>query len=216
MATYVFVSTNLSTDAWNKLTGKQDYPPGGFLGDKVWKNILPIFKQHNHTVFTITLNDPVSFSLTDHITQVTDFISQHNLTDIILVGGSYCGMVITGVAGSIEERIRLLVYIDAVLPDSGQSLLDIFSIAQFSIFNPKQKLPKAYKEKLQFDETLLQSMKKFYILCADSSFASVTALAKKKIEFDNTNWTYKEIKASHVPMVTDPDLLIPILLEIAK
>src|SRR5713101_5773150 len=49
-----------------------------------------------------------------------------DLHDIILVGHSYGGMVITGVADRIPDRIKRLVYVDALLPNDGESLMTIF------------------------------------------------------------------------------------------
>ena len=46
-----------------------------------------------------------------------------DLDDVILVGHSYGGVIITGVAGRVPERIRTLVYLDAVVPESGVSAI---------------------------------------------------------------------------------------------
>ena len=47
------------------------------------------------------------------------------LSDVVLAGHSYGGMVITGVADRIAERIKALAYLDAFIPEDGQSLFDI-------------------------------------------------------------------------------------------
>ena len=52
-------------------------------------------------------------------------LEYEDLTDVILVGHSYGGMVITGVAGLMAERLRALFYLDAFLPHDGQSLWEI-------------------------------------------------------------------------------------------
>jgi pimeloyl-ACP methyl ester carboxylesterase len=51
-------------------------------------------------------------------------VEKAGLTDAILCGHSAAGMVITGVANLVPGRIRALVYLDAVIPEAGQSLLD--------------------------------------------------------------------------------------------
>ncbi|WP_169337972.1 alpha/beta hydrolase [Proteiniphilum acetatigenes] len=61
--------------------------------------------------------------LNTHISDVVNTILYENLNDIILVGHSYGGMVITGVADSIPERIRHLIYLDAFVPDDGESVI---------------------------------------------------------------------------------------------
>ena len=63
--------------------------------------------------------------LTTHIDDVVNAIRWESLHDVILIGHSYGGMVIAGVADRIPERIRHLVYLDAFLPDSGETALEL-------------------------------------------------------------------------------------------
>jgi pimeloyl-ACP methyl ester carboxylesterase len=63
--------------------------------------------------------------LATHIEDVVNVILWENLHDVILVGHSYGGVVIAGVADRIPERIRHLVYLDAFLPDSGDTGLKL-------------------------------------------------------------------------------------------
>lgn len=64
-------------------------------------------------------------TLTDHINDVIGVIDCEGLKDIILVGHSYGGMVVTGVAAARGSRISNIVYLDAFLPQDGQALWDI-------------------------------------------------------------------------------------------
>lgn len=64
-------------------------------------------------------------TLTDHINDVVGLIDCENLSDVILVGHSYGGMVITGVSALRGKRISSLVYLDAFLPKDGQMLWDL-------------------------------------------------------------------------------------------
>ncbi len=63
-------------------------------------------------------------NLTTHITDIVNVILFEDLHDVILVGHSYGGMVITGVMERIPERIRHTIYLDAAAPDDGQSAFD--------------------------------------------------------------------------------------------
>jgi pimeloyl-ACP methyl ester carboxylesterase len=63
--------------------------------------------------------------LSTHIDDVVNTILYEDLHDIILVGHSYGGMVITGVADRVPDRIRRLVYLDAFVPNDGESVLSI-------------------------------------------------------------------------------------------
>jgi pimeloyl-ACP methyl ester carboxylesterase len=63
--------------------------------------------------------------LNTHIDDVVNLILFEDLHDIILVGHSYGGMVVTGVADRVPDRIRRLVYLDALLPNDGESVMSI-------------------------------------------------------------------------------------------
>jgi pimeloyl-ACP methyl ester carboxylesterase len=129
MATYVLVhGGNMSTETWNKLTvGKPVYTEDGHMSSKYWDGTVSALTAHNHRVFAPTRKDEHSCHLSDHIEQVCELMVENNLRDVILVGHSYGGMIITGVAARMPERIRRLVYLDAALPDPGQSLFDIIA-----------------------------------------------------------------------------------------
>jgi len=66
-----------------------------------------------------------AINLSTHIQDVVSLIQSYDLDDVILCGHSYGGMVITGVAGRLADRIKTLFYIDGCVPDDGQSLFDI-------------------------------------------------------------------------------------------
>lgn len=134
-----------------------------------------------------------------------------------MVGHSYCGMVITGVAAKMPGRIGRLVYVDVALPDTGQSLFDIIVSGGSDPMSFAGLEPAApYVEKLQFNAQKIKPLPKTYILCTESEFASVTTVAKQKIAADGKEWTYFELSTSHVPMASMPEQLSQLLLGIAK
>jgi pimeloyl-ACP methyl ester carboxylesterase len=73
-------------------------------------------------------------NLDSHIQFVVDFLEQENITDIILCGHSYAGMVITGVADRIPEKIYGLIYIDAYTPKNGDTCWNLTSDAYRNLF----------------------------------------------------------------------------------
>jgi len=91
--------------------------------------MLPFLKKEGHEVYTPTLTGAgerahllsreVSLSL--HLEDVVNVLKYEELREVILVGHSYGGMVITGVADRVPERISQLVYFDGHVPDSGQA-----------------------------------------------------------------------------------------------
>lgn len=206
---------NMSTDTWNKLAGRKDYPSGGLLGGKIWDSIVPALKIHGHSVFAPTLRDEHNSDLTKHIEQICMIIKENNLKNVILVGHSYGGMIITGLAAKMPEVIGQLIYIDAALPDSGQSLFDIIASGGRDPLSFAGLEPAApYVEKLHFNSDKIKLIPKTYILCTESEFASVTNVAKQKIAAADGNWAYFELPTSHVPMASMPEQLIQILLKI--
>ncbi len=60
--------------------------------------------------------------LTTHITDVVNTIVYEDLRDIVLLGFSYGGFVVTGALEHIAERVRHLVYLDAFVPDDGDTV----------------------------------------------------------------------------------------------
>ncbi len=60
--------------------------------------------------------------LDTHIKDVVAVLRWEDLRDVILVGHSYGGMVITGVADRAADRVGHIVYLDAATPVNGESL----------------------------------------------------------------------------------------------
>ena len=111
---------------------------GAWHGAWCWKRLVPILRAQGHTVFAPTLTGLAdrahlldrNTGLTTHVDDVANLIRWEELNDIVLVGHSYGGMVISGVADRLHARIRTLVYLDAMLPADGQSSMDIMAPAR--------------------------------------------------------------------------------------
>ncbi|MGH7571611.1 MAG: alpha/beta fold hydrolase [Gemmatimonadota bacterium] len=103
---------------------------GAWGGSWDWRQVDSILTGHGHLVYRpaltglgerVHLASP-SIGLDTHITDIVNVLVWEDLRDVVLVGHSYGGMVITGVADRVPERIRHLIYLDAFLPDSGESM----------------------------------------------------------------------------------------------
>lgn len=207
MATFILVhGGNMSTDTWNRLTGKNRYPPGGHLGPRYWDGTKAYLEAHGHRVIAPALPDEHAHGLADHCRLVASLITGEDLHGVILAGHSYGGMVITGVADRMPRRIRRLVYIDAALPDPGESLFDLFARGGADPLSfPGLEAARAYTEKIVFDPRNLDRIPRTYILCTESEFALVTKVAQRKIASQaGAGWEYRELATSHVPMATMP------------
>jgi len=104
-----------------------------WFGGWCWKKVAPILRGRGHEVFTPTLTGlgerahlaNREVGLGTHIEDVVNVLKFEDIRDAILVGNSSGGMVITGVADRMPERIAHVVYLDAFVPEDGQSLFDI-------------------------------------------------------------------------------------------
>jgi pimeloyl-ACP methyl ester carboxylesterase len=102
---------------------------GSHGGSWIWQKLTPLLRAAGHEVYTPGLTGlsdrahllACGVDLTTHITDVASLLVYEDLKEVVLVGNSYAGMVITGVATKVPERLRRLVYLDAYLPDVGQS-----------------------------------------------------------------------------------------------
>src|SRR5215470_8251164 len=106
---------------------------GGWIGAWCWSRVTPLLLQAGHRVFTPTLTGlgerahllTREVGLSTHIQDVVAVIESEELQRIVLVGQSYAGVVITGVADRMPERLSHLVYLDAFVPGNGQSIADL-------------------------------------------------------------------------------------------
>jgi pimeloyl-ACP methyl ester carboxylesterase len=106
---------------------------GAWGGGWDWLAIDSMLSRHGHHVVRVTLTGlgerhhlaSPNIGLDTHIADVVNAILWDNLHDVVLVGHSYGGMVITGVVDRIPDRIKRVVYLDALLPDSGESVMSI-------------------------------------------------------------------------------------------
>lgn len=65
--------------------------------------------------------------LATHIANIANLLFYEDIADAVLVGHRYAGMVVTGVASAVPEQLRLLVYLDACVPDAGQCEFDLWT-----------------------------------------------------------------------------------------
>ena len=217
MADYVLVhGGSVSAETWNSLSNSHEYPDGLRIRGECWKHNVAGLKKHGHQVFAPDLSDENTHKLSDHIEQICSLIQIENLNNIILVGHSYGGMVITGVASRMPERIRRLVYLDADYPESGQSLFDILAMAGY---NPREVVdgaPPAYTEKLFYDPERLSSLSKVYISCTRSEFSSATDIMTRRIDFNSKDWSHFELPTVHLAQATMPNELNEILMSLSE
>ncbi len=105
---------------------------GGGHGGWCYKKVAALLRDAGHEVFTPTLTGlgerrhllSTETNLSTHIMDIVNLLVFEDLCGVILVGHSYGGMVITGVADRAADRVGELVYLDAAHPRDGESLVD--------------------------------------------------------------------------------------------
>lgn len=106
---------------------------GAFHGGWCWQKVTRQLQTNGAVVYTPTLSGlgaqkhtlNSNIDLNTHITDIVSLILSEDLHKVILVGHSYAGAVIAGVADRIPERLSQLVFLDAMLIKNGQSAMDV-------------------------------------------------------------------------------------------
>lgn len=125
MATYVLVH-----GAWH-------------TGDLLADVAAPI-RAAGHEVHTPTLagnrpGDAKTSGLEEAVQSLVDYFDEHRLTDVVMMGHSYGGMVITGATDRLGERVRRLVYWNAFVPLNGECLNDMVPPHYVALFDEVEK-----------------------------------------------------------------------------
>ena len=105
---------------------------GTHAGGWVWQRLTPLLRAAGHDVYTPTFTGlgerahlaRADIGLDTYIQDVVNVLHFEDLDDVILVGASFGGMVIAGVADRVPERVARLVFLDATVPEDGQSVAD--------------------------------------------------------------------------------------------
>jgi pimeloyl-ACP methyl ester carboxylesterase len=106
---------------------------GAWGGSYAWRSFANLLRADGHEVYTPSLTGlgershlgGPDVNLTTNVTDVVNVFKYEGLSDVVLVGHSYGGMVVTGVADQVPELISHLIYSDAFLPRDGESCFDL-------------------------------------------------------------------------------------------
>lgn len=120
------------------MTAQPARPPfvlvhGGRHGGWCWARVAPFLREAGHVVYTPTLTGlgerahllRPEIGLATHVQDLVAVFEFEEITDAVLVGHSYGGVPIAGAMEQIADRVRRLVFVDALVPRSGESMFDI-------------------------------------------------------------------------------------------
>lgn len=224
---------------------------GAWHGGWCWRPISDLLTADGHTVFRPTLTGLGDRShlisrevgLSTHVQDVVAMLEMEDLFDVVLVGHSYAGMVITGVADRVPERIAHLIYYDAFLPDSGQCAFDLLPPTIAAHFKESAAqdgqgwlMPRRPLEALGVcDEAAKNWLKPrlvdhplatysdrlefgWQVREVRSSFISCTdwaaVFAPQAVKARDLGWPVREVAADHEALATAPQLLASALTDL--
>ncbi len=111
---------------------------GAWGGAWIWRDVITHLREAGHNVYATTATGmgdryhlaDAAINLDVYITDVVNVLEYEDLNDVILVGWSFGGMIITGVAERVPERLSHVVYFDAAVPADGESAADVFGMTE--------------------------------------------------------------------------------------
>jgi pimeloyl-ACP methyl ester carboxylesterase len=228
---------------------------GSSDGSWVWKKLAPLLRRAGHEVHAPTLSGlsdrkhllSCGINLTTHINDIANLLVYEDLSDVILVGNSYAGMVITGVAAIVPQRLRLVIYLDAYVPEAGQSAVDLWPperrafaeqadpageglaqpppLALFGVSDAglmdwinARMTPHpvgTYTEPVPPGNAESAALERAFIYCTDNPSTTPDVFGPFAEKARAKGWRVYEIATGHLAMLTAPDELAGLLLEIA-
>jgi pimeloyl-ACP methyl ester carboxylesterase len=205
---------------------------GATAGGWEWKKVGEFLIADGHTVYRPTLTglgERVHLSnpqvdLETHINDVVNTIRFEDLHDLVLVGHSYGGMVITGVMDRVPDRIRHVIFLDAAVPDDGMALFDLFGdprdnspivdgMLQVPWVKPNAPFPhntpqsvKTFEQPVSYRNPAAKALSVTYVafVPADQSAAERAAKDKSWQRAAARGWTIRTFPGHHVAHVENP------------
>jgi pimeloyl-ACP methyl ester carboxylesterase len=110
---------------------------GAWHGGWCWRRVADLLEKQGHKVFTPTLTGlgershllRAGINVSTHVTDVVNVLKWEGLKDVVLCGHSYGGMVVSGVAEQAAAAIGSIVFLDAFVPENGDSMAGLTSDA---------------------------------------------------------------------------------------
>jgi pimeloyl-ACP methyl ester carboxylesterase len=225
---------------------------GAWHGGWCWRRVSDLLERRGHKVFTPTMTglgershliDP-KINLATHITDIVNVIKLEGLAGIVLVGHSYGGAIISGVAEQMGDKIGSIVFLDAFVPENGDSLATKASqpvreaIAALvekgettmkpvsaAVFRVNEK-DRAFVDAMCTPHPLATFTDKIALTGARDRVAKKAYIRAKgypSVPFDavqerlkaDAAWRVYEVPCGHDAMVDMPDRLTEILIEVA-
>jgi pimeloyl-ACP methyl ester carboxylesterase len=213
---------------------------GAWGGGWDWRGVDDALRAAGHHVQRVTLTGlgervhlaTPEVNLTTHVTDVVNTLAFEQLRDVILVGHSYGGMVITGAADRASDRVRRLVYVDALLPEDGESvntlpgrdLAWVKDITRNGLMTPPWVVPGSappsdvphpaacFEEPLALKNEAAKKIPGTYILTLDPGAREDPTFSRHAERAKKRGFTVHVMEADHNPQRTAREALMKLLL----
>jgi len=219
---------------------------GAWHGGWCWNKLTPMLRAAGHQVFTPTLTGlgerahllTPEIDLATHIKDIVSVLEYEALHNVVLVGHSYGGMVIAGVAEALGSHVAHLVFLDGFLPENGKALTDyapmlpmrddgwrVPAMGTSRDFGVTDESDIAWAEPrlgdqpyrtitqpVQLSAQLYDAFAKTYIQLTEAPWFVEAAERAKRQGFRS----YTLLSGGHDAMITQPKAVSEILLEVAR
>jgi pimeloyl-ACP methyl ester carboxylesterase len=216
--------------------------PGACHGAWCFDDLAAALRARGHRVLAYTLTGVAErahlahggVNLDTHITDVLAAVAVDTDDDeLVLVGHSYGGMVITGVADCIPERVDALVYLDALVPRDGESCwhlvndderqwyLDVdatgYGVPAMPFFDDRataHPLP-SFLQRITLTADVTRFRRRDFVYALQWPGDSPLRSSYERVR-DDPNWNVHELDGAHNLMRDNPDDLVRILCDVAS
>ena len=223
---------------------------GAFQGGWVWQKVVSILQNQGHVVHAPTLSGcgylfsdiRTEHDLKTFVRDIQGYLDIEDLDDVVLVGHSYSGMICGAVMMQSPQRIRQTIFVDAIIPQSNRSFVDIageqfkqmldhhhldndlvrpWPVKVFGISGPEavwfepRLRPFSYQAfHTKFPGFFEPSIRPLsYISCRETMSPFIRDMAIKAREMA---WPVHELNTGHCPMITCPEALVELFSTIVK
>ncbi|SDS67002.1 alpha/beta fold hydrolase [Actinoplanes derwentensis] len=196
--------------------------PGFWLGAWAWDEVAAPLRARGHDVHAVELRGA---TVEEHVVQVTELLRE--LDDVVLVGHSYGGLVITAAADRVPERVARLVYVDTgPLPDGRaqadfdgsppqavDGLVPVSEAAPPVVHERGRPQPVATATDPVHHTGAWRALPRTAILCSfsEAQLRGMAATVPLFALMAGDGWTFAELKSDHWPMFSAPVALAALI-----
>ncbi|MFD5748512.1 alpha/beta fold hydrolase [Streptomyces sp. NPDC127033] len=231
---------------------------GAWHSGQCWERVTPSLTSAGHRALAPSLTGfggtahllGPEVGLDTHVDDIVRLITEKDLTEVVLVGHSYAGLVISSAANQVPDRIARLVYLDAMVPEDGESAPDVQPATKATIdlalnsdsgwrVPPLPEMPEPYglfgvtdpadvawlrtmlsdlpvrclQQPVRLDNPAVKAIPRTHIHCTVRP-ESITQRPVPAIQPNGTPAQIRELPTGHDCMITMPDELAALLLEL--